>query len=51
MARKQAWEGKKQMERDGRVSELKEKEQARMKGFMESLGIQPGQKISIPDRE
>lgn len=51
VARKQQWEQKKQAERDGRVAELQQREQSRMQGFMESLGIKPGEKIVMKERD
>merc|ERR1712046_35973 len=51
LQRKHEWEAKKQAEKDGRVQELQDKEKARMQGFMASLGIVPGQKITIKERD
>ena len=51
VARRDAARQRKQDARDQRVSEIQSKEADRMKSFMASMGIQPGQKIVMRERE
>lgn len=51
VARRDNYRAKKQNERDDRTAVIKEKEKVRMDSFMSSLGIKPGQKITIPARD
>merc|ERR1712166_778365 len=51
VARRDAWRGRKQDERDHRGDQARQKETARMQDFMSSLGIKPGEKITMRERD
>jgi len=51
LARRNAGIQRKQDQRDGRIDEIQSKETDRMKSFMASMGIAPGQKIVMRERD
>ena len=51
VARRDAFHKRKNDERADRVAEIQQKEDARMKAFMASMGITPGQKIVMRERD